>query len=583
MTATGTKTGEGDSYPRPSSSDIHPASCLAHTVGLQADIADIDKGLAWHYDQIALLKARRNALTPIRRLPNELMIRIFAIVAVESDTLFNLRWTKLMYVCHHWHGLALAAQPLWGFIDLQWHGLGRLFGQLRHSGAAPLSFKMICHEHSSRLCLDVILEQSVRIRDFELCGEAREVYKLIGRLTEYKFPILSSFSLHSGSGRDQLQDDALKDLPEAILRLPSLRELRLTLLGFPWTSLSSLTTLALHQCHDSSTTLPQSFHGLLDMLSSCPRLQSLKLEVTIPPPLPNQVYVTVDLPALAKLYLRDALASCEILLNHLRIPSRATMEILPYTVQTGAHIRGVLVPIRRHLRAIGARTPLMLKISRPDVGYCTITVYYYTVPRTPFDYDPDCPLILNSHPETEISVRQILTKVFKALPSASITHLNGRDGSGVRPVTWRAVILLLPALHTIYLGLGTGAADCIGALRDIETLDPQHQKFPRVRCLHIRFGRRRDRNTNPIVVVLDALEGFTQMCFANGNSLQVLKFDDEFYNLSEQEHILERLFPMVGEIRWNKEVYDPVRRKEQLPQREAERRALMAELGIEGY
>ncbi|KAJ6470921.1 hypothetical protein C8R45DRAFT_937079 [Mycena sanguinolenta] len=48
-------------------------------------MSNIDKELAWHYDRIALLKARRNPLAPIRRLPNELMIRIFTIFAVESD------------------------------------------------------------------------------------------------------------------------------------------------------------------------------------------------------------------------------------------------------------------------------------------------------------------------------------------------------------------------------------------------------------------------------------------------------------------------------------------------------------------
>ncbi|KAJ6450194.1 hypothetical protein C8R45DRAFT_1114269 [Mycena sanguinolenta] len=563
-------------------SDLHRASCPAR---LLVEISDIDKELAWHYDQIALLKARRNALAPIRRLPNELMIRIFTIVAVESDTLFDLRWTKLMFVCHHWHGLALAAQPLWAFIDVRWHGLGRLFGQLRHSGVAPLSFKMFCHEHSSKACLGTILEQSVRLRDFELSGEARQLYELIGRLTEYKFPILFSLSLSPSSGRDEPQEDMIRDLPEAILDggLPSLRELTLSSIGFPWTSLSGITALSLDNCHDSSTPLSPSFHGLLDMLSSCPQLQNLKLEVTIPAPLPDQLYATVELPALARLFLRDLVVSCEVLLNHVRISPTAIIQILPYTIQTGADVRSLLVPIRRHLRAIGARTPRMLYVARPSVAYCTITVCDYTVPPIDFDDEAGCLLSLNSHPDTEKTVRQILTKVLKAIPSESITHFNGR-GFEVRPVTWRAAILLLPALDTIYLGLSTestGAVNCIGALHDIETLDPEHQKFPCVRCLHIHIGRRQRTNTDSIVAMLNALEGLIQKYCANGISLQALVFDDESYNLTQHETVLERFFRMVGEIRWNKEVYDPVRRREQLVQWEAERRAFMAELGME--
>ncbi|KAJ7112114.1 hypothetical protein C8R44DRAFT_582820, partial [Mycena epipterygia] len=66
--------------------------------------------------QIALLKAKRNSLPPISSLPNELLTRIFTIYAVESDTLGNLEWAKIMYVCHRWHDVVLVAQPLWAVI-----------------------------------------------------------------------------------------------------------------------------------------------------------------------------------------------------------------------------------------------------------------------------------------------------------------------------------------------------------------------------------------------------------------------------------------------------------------------------------
>ncbi|KAJ7238259.1 hypothetical protein B0H12DRAFT_98813 [Mycena haematopus] len=555
-------------------------------MGFEAEMSDIDKEIAWHYTQIASLKAKRNAIAPIRRLPNELMIRILIITAVESNTLFNLKWMKLMYVCRHWHDLALEAQPLWAFIDTQWRGAGafsRLFGQLKRSGAAPLTLKTKFPESSSYY-IDAILEHSERIRDLQLGGESQQVHELIAKLTDYKFPLLFSLSLDASLYLDRLPEDLVRDLPEALLvsGLPSLRELTLNTIAFPWTSLSGLTELALTECHDSSTTLPQTFHGLLDMLASCPQLHTLKLEIIIPPPLPDQLYATVELPALTWLYLRDPVISCELLLNHLRIPATAAIQLLPLDVRSGADVRGLLVPIHRHLRAIGARTPMLFKIARPGLSYCTMTMCNDTAPRTFMDYDsPDCPFSLNCHPSMETTLRQILRKVLKAIPTESITHIDGRDGYDVGPVTWRAVMLLLPALDTIYLQLNTGAVKCVGALHEIESLDPQHQTFPHLRHLHIRLIRV-DAATELIVVLLNALEEYLQKCCTSGNSLKTLEFEDAFHVLAGHESSLERFFSIVtGEILWNGVIFDPIKRREALAKWEAERQAMAAELGIE--
>ncbi|KAJ7787338.1 hypothetical protein B0H14DRAFT_2629514 [Mycena olivaceomarginata] len=59
----------------------------------------IDEEIVWHYAKMDLLKAKRNAMAPIFSLPNELMTRVITIFAVDSNTLFNLKWTKLMRVC----------------------------------------------------------------------------------------------------------------------------------------------------------------------------------------------------------------------------------------------------------------------------------------------------------------------------------------------------------------------------------------------------------------------------------------------------------------------------------------------------
>ncbi|KAJ6589434.1 hypothetical protein B0H19DRAFT_1103846 [Mycena capillaripes] len=538
----------------------------------------IDDEIAWHYAQIALLKDKRNALAPVQRLPNELMTRILTIYAVESDTLFNLKWTKVMYVCRHWHALGLAAQSLWAFIDLKWNGnFHRLYAQLTRSGAAPLTLKVDLF--NACRYTDIILDHSERVCELEVGGEAKFVYELIAGLLDHNFPILSSLSLDPSFKQDELEDGFVEALPDTLFegRLPSLRELILTSIAFPWTLLSGLTTLSLTRCTNSLPSAPPTFNGFLEMLSSCPQLRNLKLDTIIPPlAAPDQLYTTVDLPAMAWLRLRDHVGLCGALLEHLRIPPTASIQILFGGVRTGAAIKDILVPIRKHTRSPGAQKPVLLQIDRSRL-YCTMSLFCDTAPHDFLARDsPNCPLALNFHPDTEGGLRQILTKILKAIPSESIAHLDARGASDVRQVSWRTVMKLLPALETVYLQVNAGGVNCVNALSQIEPLDQ-----PRIRRLHIRIFRPEARD-DTIIVLLAALEECLQVCHTHGDPFQRLEFEDRDYVLAGREEKLERLFALMGgEVVWNGVDYDPVRRKKQLEEWEAERRALAAEYGIE--
>ncbi|KAJ7260359.1 hypothetical protein B0H12DRAFT_1107878 [Mycena haematopus] len=250
--------------------------------GVEAQKA-IDEEMAWHYAQIALLKAKRNAAAPISTLPNELMTRIFTIFAVESSALFNLKWTKIMYVCRHWHALAQAAYPLWSFIDLsESANVDRLddclYEQITRSGTAPLSLTIALYDG---WYTDFILSHSERICELELSGVSKYVYEVITKLPNHKFPILSSLSLNPRK-QEELPADLVQALPDVLFdgRLPSLRKLTLHSIAFPSPLLSDLTTLSLVDCKNSFTSLPPSLGDLLHMLSSCPRLCSLCLDLS---------------------------------------------------------------------------------------------------------------------------------------------------------------------------------------------------------------------------------------------------------------------------------------------------------------
>ncbi|KAJ7025141.1 hypothetical protein C8F04DRAFT_1129411 [Mycena alexandri] len=555
------------------------------------EMSAIDHEIAWHYAQISLLKAKRNAMAPICALPNELMTRILTMYAIDNN-IFELKWAKIMYVCRHWYELALAAQPLWGFIDLEWRGsYDRLFGQLKRSGVAPLTIKFKLFD--SAQYTDIILDQSERIYHLEVGGEAQYVYELIGKLPQCNLPILSSLSLDPTFRRDELPEGFVEVIPEAIFdgNLPNLCELELSSVGFPWGSLSGLTSLSLTTCHDSSAALPSSFHSLLEMLGSCPQLRTVKLEMNIPLPAPEHNYPTVALSALTWLRLRDHVTQCTALLNHLQFPPAASVHILPSGVYTGVNVREILVPMRKHTRGPGAQTLSLLQIdchatslTSRDISYCTMAMFTDTEPHEFLErIEAHCAFSLNFHPNSELALRQIVTKVLNAVPAHLITHLDARNMSYPGEVSWRAFVQLLPALDTVYLRVNASAVHCIHALTQIETLDSQQQKFPRIRRLHVLIIRP-EPGDDMIVGLMTSLEAYFAVCAANQNPFETLEMDDRHHVLSQaaRQEQLERLFPLMeNRILWNGEIYDPVKRREELAKLKEHWKALAVEYGLE--
>ncbi|KAJ7711950.1 hypothetical protein B0H16DRAFT_1626573 [Mycena metata] len=556
------------------------------------EMSAIDHQIAWHYAQISLLKAKRNAMAPICALPNELMTRILTTYAIDLN-IFELKWAKIMYVCRHWYELALAAQSLWGFIDLVWRGgYDRLFGQLKRSGVAPLTIKVKLFDSSAHYT-DFILDHSERIYHLEVGGEAQYVYELIGKLPQCKLPMLSSLFLDSTFKRDELPDGFVEALPDAIFdgRLPNLRELELSTIGFPWGSLSGLTSLSLTACHDSSAALPSTFHSLLEMLGSCPQLHTVKLEITIPLPAPELNYPTVELPALTWLRLRDNVTHCTALLNHLQFPPAASVHILPSGVYTGADVHDILVPMRKHSRGTGAQMLSLLQIdchatsaASREISYCTMAMFSDTKPHEFLErIEPRCGLSLNFHPNTEPALRQILTKVLNAVPAHLITHLDARNLTYPGEVSWRELVQLLPALDTVYLRANASAVHCVQALTQIETLDLQRQNLPRVRRLNVLIMRP-EPGDDTIASLMTSLEAYFTVCTANQNPFEALEIDDRQHVLDHpaRQEQLERLFPLMeNRVLWNGMIYDPAKYREEWDTKKAHWKALALEYGLE--
>ncbi|KAJ7108218.1 hypothetical protein C8R44DRAFT_803806 [Mycena epipterygia] len=509
-----------------------------------------------------------------------------------------------MYVCHRWHDVVLAAQPLWAVIHVGWSRgkkISRLYRQLKLSGVAPITLRM---ELYRRYYTPVIMENSKRIRSLKVRGEAKDVYELISALPHYDFPILRSLNLDPSYKRDELPEGSVEALPDEIFngRMPSLRELVLTSIAVSWSSLRGLYTLCLTCRDDAETFLPHTFDALLAMLGACPQLRILKLDHVIPPPLPAHPYPTVDLPSLEWIRLHDDATTCTVVLNHLRFPPATSVHIFPYGVRAGPDVRDLLVPIRKHLRAPAALKPCLVRIEGSpglESSYFTTSMFHDAGPPDGLDNSKAyCPFTLNSHPANEGALRQIMTKVFKAVPVESITHFDARGGMALGEATWKAALRLLPALEMVYLTLSNGAISFLRVLNEVEQrLDPAHRTFPLVRRLYIRlFSRARWRNHpvegeaeehDLVPGLLLALQAYLEAAHSNGNTLEALEFDDQDWCLGGHEGQMDALFPLIKDsmtkdsMIWDGEGYNPIKRKDAQEAWQAERRALEAELGID--
>ena len=80
----------------------------------------IDRNIARLEESIRSLKSRRNELSPISRLPAEILCNIFSLL--EGNTVYGRpeSWTNLSQVSQHWRSTALGAPELWTSISFSY-------------------------------------------------------------------------------------------------------------------------------------------------------------------------------------------------------------------------------------------------------------------------------------------------------------------------------------------------------------------------------------------------------------------------------------------------------------------------------
>lgn len=89
---------------------------VKHLEGITSSLQTIVK----HAEAVRDLKTNLNALSPVARLPPELLIEIFVQYKLlrGASSKSAVAWQTIAHVCRHWRAVALECSSLWGSLDM---------------------------------------------------------------------------------------------------------------------------------------------------------------------------------------------------------------------------------------------------------------------------------------------------------------------------------------------------------------------------------------------------------------------------------------------------------------------------------
>ncbi|KAF8806752.1 hypothetical protein BYT27DRAFT_7190405 [Phlegmacium glaucopus] len=290
----------------------------------------IDRDIARLKESIRSLKSRRNELSPICRLPPEILCKIFSFI--ENRTMVQSRrpeaWISFSRVSQQWRSLALSAPELWTNIPFKYPRWAE--EMLARSKMAKLAIQVdLTYQSTNPKVLDPIrlcLSQMTRLEEIHVFGALGSTLQQLFQDIPKSAPQLHTLRINNASPPTgpafTIQEDFLSDAER-------LRCVHLTKCKIGWDSrlLTGLTRLTLHDSlkdHSSSSIL-QFLHALQRM----PALTDLDLEDSIPHDSGElSTYPVADLPCLRVLRMSLGVGPMTAALRHITFPSEAELTLI---------------------------------------------------------------------------------------------------------------------------------------------------------------------------------------------------------------------------------------------------------------
>ncbi|EAU82607.2 hypothetical protein CC1G_07889 [Coprinopsis cinerea okayama7 len=281
----------------------------------------IDSRIAELQEEIRKWRSDRNELSPISRLPPEVLSRVF-IHHQQHRTSSHVKafdWTKVAHVSRYWRDTALGCPELWSNITTSnSHWAQAMF---ERSKQAPISLSFWAYWDTKPQLAEMIksaFSQPHRLKDLKITGHNDFVHQRLEELSP-STPILRSLVLECGPGYGQSR------IPDNLLggQAPMLRDLHWTGYQFSWSTISSisssLTSLKLSNSIPRTSDNAPSPEAFFGGFQSMKNLRELDLDLNLPIH-PLSTFLIIPLPQLESLTIRGSFRECGTVMKHFALP-----------------------------------------------------------------------------------------------------------------------------------------------------------------------------------------------------------------------------------------------------------------------
>ncbi|OCH93812.1 hypothetical protein OBBRIDRAFT_748746 [Obba rivulosa] len=502
---------------------------------------EVEIEIAHHTRAITDLKTRWNSVSPICRMPTELLVEIFVhhardigsrAVAIYRGSTSQPRgeklyaWTSVAHICRHWRAVALASPRLWSHLYITSPRWTTELLRRTEKVLLVVFADVPGYEPERRVRLEalrLVLKEMERIEILKLSLHASQLRDLQGELTEATDSLKTLEFFIRGSNGNVAFVDALFQAKH-----PRLQRLALSAPSIQWSNpplCPNLTELFL-----SSTSLQAgvTLSSAFDALQSMPQLQTLTLRDLLRQEVDSSPTCSVvSLPRLKILKLSGKTFSPTVgatFLSHLYLPSISNIYLTCTPIDRAAQLVSPLCAILHNFATI---TALSLRVDESN-----IIVRAWTN-RSPSEnpavrmVTSDCDIRLTiSGGDTHRVSAGLLTALCGAFKPLDITALRVK----LRHFSQKQLETLLTPMRNVVLMEVVGSPPVIlpKVLQPVVTAPdrgPDDFPLPRLHTIWFRqssFIARPEKNLYPMQVWLDCLD-FRRI---SGAPVQEVVFDD---------------------------------------------------------
>ena len=512
----------------------------------------IDRNIARLEESIRALKSRRNDLSPISRLPVEILCNIFKFSLTESWTMKPESWTNFSQVSQQWRTSALSAPELWTNIPLNYPRWAR--EMLIRSKMAKLTIRS---SHSDEISNPKTIEtvksclyEMIRVGEIKLTWFPGLTLAEIFWDLPKSAPQLHTLCIRPSTGTAfSIPEDFLYDTNR-------LQHVELTNCKISWDSplLTGLTRLTLQASLKANSSIIQ----VLQALQRMPALTDLHLKDSIPDDSEGPfTYAVVDLPCLRVLNISSGVGALTAVLRHITFPHSAILNLTCKEIQfTQVDLPNFFSVLATKFLSTLVIRSLSLQAS-DDSQTNNLKFYLWTnaliqdcFPLSEFSQS-QLQLVLKWPLLQPYDYTKALTCAFDAMNLPFLTQLQMSCMDCIDSQTWLKTLGKLPQLERVCVQ--SSALDSFLEALVYKTNAAKKSKtsyhnvpFPKLRYIHLEGAD--FFTTNPTITSVDMLLDYLMERCERNAEVQTLRLDDCSYISFDD---VERLKEIVVDVIWD--------------------------------